>query len=87
LVKAVGVGDYALDPFPFRSLDEPLRHVFDAFGPHRILWGSDLSRLKHPYRECVAHFAQEVAWLSDHDRALIMGLNLCRVTGWHAATA
>jgi L-fuconolactonase len=82
LVKAVGVGDYALDPFPFRSLDEPLRRVFDAFGPERILWGSDLSRLKHPYRECVAHFAQALAWLSDPDRALIMGLNLCRVAGW-----
>jgi L-fuconolactonase len=81
-VKAIGVGDYALDPFPFRSLEEPLRRVFDAFGPERILWGSDLSRLKHPYRECVEHFATTLPWLSEHDRALIMGLNLCRLTGW-----
>ena len=43
---------------------------------------SDLSRLKHRYRECVAHFAETITWLSDHDRALITGLNVCRVTGW-----
>jgi L-fuconolactonase len=81
-VKAIGVGDYAQDPFPFRSLEEPLRRVFDAFGPHRILWGSDLSRLKHPYGECVEHFATALPWLSDQDRALIMGLNVGRITGW-----
>lgn len=84
-VKAAGVGDYATDPYPFRSLDEPLRRVFDAFGPRRIIWASDLSRLKHPYRECVAHFAEALPWLSDSDRALIMGENLCRITGWRAA--
>jgi L-fuconolactonase len=83
-VKAIGVGDYAHDPFPFRSLEEPLRRVFDAFGPHRILWGSDLSRLKHPYRECVEHFATTLPWLSDQDRALVMGLNVGRITGWQA---
>lgn len=81
-VKAIGVGDYALDPYPFPSLDVPLRRVFDAFGPQRMIWGSDLSRLKHSYRQCVTHFAEAVPWLSDSDRALIMGLNLCRLTGW-----
>jgi L-fuconolactonase len=85
VVKAAGVGDYATDPYPFRSLDEPLRRVFDAFGPRRIIWASDLSRLKHPYRECVAHFAEALPWLSAEDRALIMGGNLCRITGWHGA--
>ena len=55
-VKAAGVGDYALDPYPFRSLEKVLRRIFDSFGPERILWGSDLSRLHHPYRQCVSHF-------------------------------
>lgn len=81
-VKAAGVGDYATEPYPFRSLDEPLRRVFDAFGPRRIVWASDLSRLKHPYRECVAHFAEALPWLSNADRELIMGGNICRIAGW-----
>lgn len=86
-VKAAGVGDYATDPYPFRSLDEPLRRVFDTFGPRRIVWASDLSRLRHPYRECTAHFAEALPWLSAGDRALIMGENICRITGWRVTPA
>jgi L-fuconolactonase len=81
-VKAAALGDYALDPYPFPSLDEPLRRVFDAFGPQRILWGSDLSRLHHSYRQCVTHLLETVPWLSGPDRALIMGANTCRLLGW-----
>lgn len=81
-VKAAAVGDYALDPYPFRSLDEPLRRVFDAFGPERILWGSDLSRLHHSYRQCVTHFSETLPWLSQRDLELIMGGNVRRLLGW-----
>jgi len=82
VVKAAAVGDYALDPYPFRSLDGVLRRVFDAFGPRRILWGSDLSRLHHPYRQCVTHFCETLPWLSRGDLELIMGGNTCRLLGW-----
>ncbi|WP_250437242.1 amidohydrolase family protein [Caballeronia sp. ATUFL_F2_KS9A] len=81
-VKAVAVGDYALDPWPFRSLDATLRRVFDAFGPDRIIWGSDLSRLHHPYRQCVTHFSESLAWLSGADLERIMGGNLIRLLEW-----
>jgi L-fuconolactonase len=81
-VKAAAVGDYALDPYPFRSLDVTLRRIFDAFGPERILWGSDLSRLHHPYRQCVTHFCETLSWLSGADQKLIMGGNVCRLLGW-----
>jgi L-fuconolactonase len=81
-VKASGMGDYALDPYPFRSLDMALRRVFDSFGPERILWGSDLSRLHHPYRQCVSHFSESLSWLSRGDLELIMGGNICRLLRW-----
>lgn len=81
-VKAAGVGDYALDPYPFRSLEAPLRRIFDAFGPRRIIWGSDLSRLHHPYRQCVTHFSETLAWLSSEDLQSIMGGNICRLLDW-----
>jgi L-fuconolactonase len=82
-VKAAGVGDYALDPYPFRSLDATLHAIYDAFGPRRILWASDLSRLHHPYRQCVTHVAESLAWLSGSDREQIMGGNACRLLGWN----
>ena len=81
-VKATGVGDYALDPYPFRSLEATLRRVFDAFGPERMLWGSDLSRLHHSYLRCVTHFSESLSWLSSADLHLIMGGNICRLLGW-----
>ena len=81
-VKVDGIGDYALDPYPFRSLDRTLRPVFDSFGPERILWGSELSRLHHPYRQCVTHFSESLPWLSAADLELIMGGNVCRLLGW-----
>jgi len=81
-VKAAGVGDYALDPYPFRSMTLVLRRIFDAFGPHRILWGSDFSKLHHSYRQCVMHFCESLPWLSSADLELIMGGNTCRLFDW-----
>ncbi|WP_027212641.1 amidohydrolase family protein [Burkholderia sp. WSM2232] len=81
-VKAVGVGDYALDPFPFQSLSETLRRVVDAFGPDRVIWGSDLSRLHHPYSQCVTHFSENLSWLGPAECERIMGGNLLRLLEW-----
>jgi L-fuconolactonase len=86
-VKAAGVGDYALDPYPFKSLQGSLRRVYDAFGPQRIVWASDLSRLHHPYRQCVTHFSETLPWLSGADLELIMGGNICRLLGWEDSVA
>ncbi|HYS66047.1 MAG TPA: amidohydrolase family protein [Paraburkholderia sp.] len=81
-VKAAGVGDYALDPYPFRSLDDTLRRIVDAFSANRIIWASDLSRLHHPYRQCVTHLNEAVPWLSSADRERVMGANLCELLEW-----
>jgi L-fuconolactonase len=81
-VKAAGVGDYALDPYPFRSVDATLRRIYDSFGPERILWASDLSRLHHTYRQCVTHFCETLSWLSSVELELIMGRNVCRLLQW-----
>lgn len=81
-IKAAGVGDYALDPYPFPSLATPLHRLFDAYGADRVIWGSDLSRLHHPYRQCVTHFSETLPWLSETDLELIMGGNICRLLDW-----
>jgi L-fuconolactonase len=82
-VKVDGIGDYALDRYPFRSLDATLRRVFDAFGPRRVLWGSDFSRLHHRYRQCVSHFQDALPWLSAPDLEQVMGGNALRLLDWH----
>jgi L-fuconolactonase len=84
-VKAAGIPGYSVnEPFPFASLHEPLRQVFEAFGPNRMFWGTDLSRMTHPYRECVEMFADGLPWLKGQDLASVMGGGLCRWIGWTA---
>jgi len=81
-VKASAVTDYSSEPYPFPILHGYLRQVFDAFGPKRIFWGSDISRVRHPYRQMITLFTEEFAWLSEDDKAWIMGRGLCEWLNW-----
>jgi L-fuconolactonase len=81
-VKASAVTDYSGEPYPFPILHGYLRQVFDAFGPKRIFWGSDISRVRHPYRQMITLFTEELAWLGEDDKAWIMGRGLCEWLSW-----
>ena len=68
--------------YPFASLHSYIRRVYDAFGPQRMMWGSDLSRLPCAYSQCVTLFTAELPWLYGDDLDAIMGRNLCRWLEW-----
>lgn len=81
-VKASAVTDYSSEPYPFPVLHGYLRQVFDAFGPKRIFWGSDISRVRHPYRQMITLFTEELHWLTEDDKAWIMGRGICEWLNW-----
>lgn len=81
-VKASCLPKYTSAPYPFRPLHPYVRRVFDAFGPKRMFWGSDLSRLPCTYRECVTLFTEEMPWLEGEDLEWVMGRGLCEWIGW-----
>ena len=82
-VKMGGVPNYAdNDAYPYRSLHGYLRQVIDAFGPMRCFWASDLSRLRGPYAECVGMFREGLDWLSEEERAAILGRGLAKWLNW-----
>jgi len=81
-VKASTLPLYTSDSYPFRRLHPYVRQVYDSFGPKRMFWGSDLSRLSCPYRQCVTLFTEELPWLKGEDLALVMGEGLSRWIGW-----
>lgn len=83
-VKASCLPHYTDDDYPYRRLHPYLRRVYDAFGPRRIFWGSDLTRLPCSYRQAVAMFTEEISWLSEEDKEWIMGRALCEWLGWRA---
>jgi predicted TIM-barrel fold metal-dependent hydrolase len=82
-VKAEGTPTQSSEPYPYRNLHGYLRQIYDAFGPQRLFWGSDVTRLKTTsYRDAVTLFTEALPWLSDRDRELIMGRALSTWIGW-----
>jgi predicted TIM-barrel fold metal-dependent hydrolase len=84
-VKVSSVPSYTVAPYPYKNLHTYIKRVYDAFGPQRMMWGSDLSRLRGTYRECVTLFTEEMKWLTANDLEWIMGRSLCEWLGWPPA--
>jgi L-fuconolactonase len=83
-VKSGGTPTYStVDAYPYPSLHVHLRRVYDAFGPERIFWASDLTRMSCPYREVVTLHTEGLPWLTARDRRLIMGESVCRWLRWN----
>jgi predicted TIM-barrel fold metal-dependent hydrolase len=85
-VKLTGAPDYATDAYPFRSMHDTVRRLYDAYGPERLFWGTDITRLKCSWREAVTMFTEEMPWLTGADKTLIMGEAFCRWHGWRPPT-
>src|SRR5262249_15847135 len=83
-VKASALPCYSTDSYPYPRLHGYVRRVFDAYGPKRVFWGSDLSRLPPSctYKQMVTLFTEEFRWLTGKDRELVMGRALCDWIGW-----
>jgi predicted TIM-barrel fold metal-dependent hydrolase len=81
-VKATAVPCAAVDAYPFQSVHRHIRKVFDAFGPERMFWGTDLTQLPCSYRQGVTLFTEELPWLAGDDLDQVMGLALCKWLGW-----
>lgn len=81
-VKATGAPSYSSAPYPYRNIHDPLRRIYDAFGPERMFWGTDITRMPCSYRECVTLFTEELPWLKGRDLELVMGRALCDWIGW-----
>jgi len=80
--KASALPCYTNDAYPFRSLHPYIRQAYDAFGPQRLFWGTDLSRSPISYRQQVTMFTEEIPWLSADDKEWIMGRGICEWLGW-----
>lgn len=73
---------FSVEPYPFRDIQPYLRRIYDAFGPRRMLWGADLSRLRGLYRECLEQFSRGLDFLSADDKEWILGKTLATVLKW-----
>ncbi len=80
-VKATGAPGYSAEAYPFPTMGGYLKQIYDAFGPQRMFWGTDITKMPCSWRQCVTMFT-EAPWLNAADKRLVMGDALCAWWGW-----
>jgi L-fuconolactonase len=81
-VKATAVPCYSTEAYPYPALHPFLRQLHDAYGPERLFWGSDLSRLRGSYPDLVRLFREDLDFLSPADVEAVMGRSILTWLDW-----
>jgi predicted TIM-barrel fold metal-dependent hydrolase len=86
-VKMSGAPSYSSQPYPYRNIHGYLKQIFEAFGPDRCFWGTDITRMPCPWRQCVTMFTEELPWLRGRDLERVMGGAIVDWLGWKRPVA
>jgi predicted TIM-barrel fold metal-dependent hydrolase len=63
------------DRYPFPRAQEHLKVAYQEFGPARLIWGTDWPHIMfgYGYVRCANLVRRDLSWLSEADKAQIMG--------------
>jgi predicted TIM-barrel fold metal-dependent hydrolase len=83
-VKLSSAPTYSSEPYPYRDMTLFIRRLYEAFGPQRCYWGTDMTNsfAKATYRQRINHFTEELTFLSEEDKDWIMGRAIMGRLGW-----
>ena len=81
-IKVSALPCFTTARYPFREMHQYIRRVYDAFGPQRMFWGTDFTRLPCTYRQAITLYTEELSWLTAADKEWIMGKALCKWLDW-----
>jgi predicted TIM-barrel fold metal-dependent hydrolase len=83
-VKLSSIPLFSTEPYPWRDVTPHIRRLYDAYGPQRCHWGTDVtnSYAKASYRQRVTHFTETLDFLSDTDKDWIMGRSIIERLRW-----
>jgi len=81
-IKATAVPAYADDPYPYPSIEQQVKRIYERFGPERFFWGSDITKLKCTWRQSIDLFLQHYTWISPSDIDLVMGKAIASWLRW-----
>jgi predicted TIM-barrel fold metal-dependent hydrolase len=72
------------EPYPWRDVAIHIKRVFDAYGPQRSYWGTDLTNTyaKGSYRQRITQFTEELPFLSESDKDWVMGRAIMHRLKW-----
>jgi predicted TIM-barrel fold metal-dependent hydrolase len=76
-VKASGYYYFSAEPYPYRDCWELFRALYDAFGPARLIWGSDFPHvlLRTGYRRSLLMPERAYTFLTAGELSQVMGGN------------
>ena len=83
-VKLSSVPRISAESYPFRDMTPHVRRFYDAYGPQRCYWGTDVTNCyaKATYRQRVTQFTEEMPFLSEADKDWIMGRAIVARLRW-----
>jgi predicted TIM-barrel fold metal-dependent hydrolase len=81
-IKASALPCYVREAYPFPVLQRCVARLVEGFGPSRVMWGSDLSRLPCPYGQWISALTDACDLMSESDKDLVMGAALQEWLGW-----
>jgi predicted TIM-barrel fold metal-dependent hydrolase len=72
------------EPYPWHDMDDNIHRLFDAYGPKRCFWGTDVtnSYIKASYRQRVTHFTEELKFFTQDDLDWVMGRAILERLRW-----
>ena len=83
-VKLSAAPNNSTEAYLFRDFTPHIRRLFDAYGPQRCYWGTDMTNgfTKATYKQRITHFTEELPFLSEQDKDWIMGRAIVARLGW-----
>ena len=81
-VKMTGGPQYVASEYPFSFLSDQYKALYDAYGPKRVFWGTDITRQPCSWRECVTHVTEHQPWLPVDDLPWVMGKGIVEWLNW-----
>ena len=75
---------YAPEPYPYPNMSAQFKRVFEAYGPQRCHWETDITQTLNEggYKHRIAHFTEELKFLSEDDKDWIMGRSILARLRW-----
>ena len=83
-VKVTGAPGYSAQAYPFGIMSDYVRQIFEAFGPQRTFWGTDITKMPCTWADCITQFTNEMPWLSGEDLEQVMGKAVRAWWGWRS---
>ena len=84
-IKMSNLMNVTFEPYPYRDLAQHLQRVFEAYGPRRSYWGTDLTNTRLndvTWTQRITHFTQELPFLSESDKDWVMGRAIMERLRW-----